>query len=58
MTCKSKEGNGVVIGERCYVLALTGLGSKSAREEAKGAGFDEFLLKPVRFGDVLPLLMR
>jgi signal transduction histidine kinase/CheY-like chemotaxis protein len=57
MTCKSEEGNGVVIGERCYVLALTGLGSEGAREEAKGAGFDEFLLKPVRFGDVLPLLM-
>jgi signal transduction histidine kinase/CheY-like chemotaxis protein len=42
--------------ERCYVLALTGLGSDGAREEARGAGFDGFLLKPVKFVDVLPLL--
>jgi signal transduction histidine kinase/CheY-like chemotaxis protein len=42
--------------KRCYVLALTGLGSDGAKEEARVAGFDGFLLKPVKFGDVLPLL--
>jgi signal transduction histidine kinase/ActR/RegA family two-component response regulator len=42
--------------ERCYVLALTGLGSDGAREEARSAGFDGFLLKPVKFGDILPQL--
>jgi CheY-like chemotaxis protein len=43
-------------GERSYIFALTGLGSEKARMEARKAGFDEFLLKPVRFKDVGPLL--
>jgi signal transduction histidine kinase/CheY-like chemotaxis protein len=42
--------------ERAYIFALTGLGSEKARKEARSVGFDEFLLKPVRFKDVLPLL--
>ncbi|KAI4953603.1 hypothetical protein J4E91_002451 [Alternaria rosae] len=43
-------------GTRAYIFALTGLGSEKARKQAKNSGFDEFLLKPVRFKDVLPLL--
>ncbi|KNG51874.1 prolyl aminopeptidase [Stemphylium lycopersici] len=42
--------------ERVYIFALTGLGSDKARKEAERSGFDEFLLKPVRFKDVLPLV--
>jgi len=45
-------------GTRAYIFALTGLGSEKARKQAKNSGFDEFLLKPVRFKDVLPLLAR
>ncbi|KAI4921328.1 hypothetical protein J4E85_008673 [Alternaria conjuncta] len=45
-------------GARAYIFALTGLGSEKARKQAKNSGFDEFLLKPVRFKDVLPLLAR
>ncbi|KAF2437518.1 hypothetical protein P171DRAFT_437607 [Karstenula rhodostoma CBS 690.94] len=41
---------------RSYVFALTGLGSDAARSSARAAGFDEFLLKPVKFRDVAPLL--
>ncbi|KAJ4373329.1 hypothetical protein N0V83_003623 [Neocucurbitaria cava] len=41
---------------RSYILALTGLGSESARTQARSSGFDEYLLKPVRFKDVMPLL--
>ncbi|KAL1794867.1 hypothetical protein ACET3X_006683 [Alternaria dauci] len=41
---------------RAYIFALTGLGSEKARKQARSSGFDEFLLKPVRFKDVLPLL--
>ncbi|KAI2481136.1 BaeS Signal transduction histidine kinase [Pyrenophora tritici-repentis] len=41
---------------RAFVFALTGLGSDKARREASVCGFDEFLLKPVRFKDVMPLL--
>ena len=41
---------------RAYIFALTGLGSEKARRQARSSGFDEFLLKPVRFKDVLPLL--
>jgi CheY-like chemotaxis protein len=42
--------------ERAYIFALTGLGSDKARKEAERSGFDEFLLKPIRFKDVLPLV--
>jgi CheY-like chemotaxis protein len=43
-------------GVRAYIFALTGLGSEKARKQARSSGFDEFLLKPVRFKDILPLL--
>jgi CheY-like chemotaxis protein len=43
-------------GARAYIFALTGLGSEKARKQARCSGFDEFLLKPVRFKDVLPML--
>lgn len=41
---------------RSFVLALTGLGSEAARQSARASGFDKFLLKPVKFKDVAPLL--
>jgi signal transduction histidine kinase/CheY-like chemotaxis protein len=41
---------------QAYILALTGLASGGARVLAKTSGFDGFLVKPVRFRDVLPLL--
>ncbi|CAO2652584.1 Nn.00g008670.m01.CDS01 [Neocucurbitaria sp. VM-36] len=41
---------------RTYILALTGLGSEGARSQARSSGFDEFLLKPVKFKDIVPLL--
>jgi signal transduction histidine kinase/ActR/RegA family two-component response regulator len=41
---------------KSYILALTGLGSEAARTSAQKSGFDGFLVKPVRFKDVLPLL--
>ena len=41
---------------RAYIFALTGLGSDKARREASLCGFDEYLLKPIRFKDVVPLL--
>jgi signal transduction histidine kinase len=43
-------------GARAYIFALTGLGSEKARKQARCSGFDEFLLKPVRFKDILPML--
>ncbi|KAE8823054.1 hypothetical protein PTNB85_10233 [Pyrenophora teres f. teres] len=41
---------------RAFIFALTGLGSDKARREASACRFDEYLLKPVRFKDVIPLL--
>lgn len=43
-------------GFRSYILALTGLGSESARASARSSGFDKYLLKPIKFKDVAPLL--
>jgi signal transduction histidine kinase/ActR/RegA family two-component response regulator len=41
---------------RAHILALTGLGSDNARDLARESGFDGYLLKPVKFNDILPLL--
>lgn len=41
---------------RSYILALTGLGSEQARNAAKNSGFDEFILKPIKFKDITSLL--
>jgi signal transduction histidine kinase/CheY-like chemotaxis protein len=41
---------------RSYILALTGLGSEEARRAARDSGVDEFLLKPVKFRDIMPLI--
>jgi CheY-like chemotaxis protein len=54
-------GNEIGVGKgkgkkRAYILALTGLGSEGARKEAMAVGCDRFLLKPVKFKDVVPLL--
>jgi len=47
------EGSG---SKRAFIFALTGLGSDSARTSARNAGCDVFLLKPVRFKDIVPLV--
>lgn len=41
---------------RSRIMALTGLGSDEARRTAKDSGFDRFLLKPLKFKDLVPLL--
>jgi signal transduction histidine kinase/CheY-like chemotaxis protein len=41
---------------RSYILALTGLGSEEARRAARDSGVDGYLLKPVKFRDILPLI--
>jgi signal transduction histidine kinase/CheY-like chemotaxis protein len=41
---------------QAYILALTGLGSDDARNTARVLGIDEFLLKPIKFKDIIPLL--
>jgi CheY-like chemotaxis protein len=44
------------IPHQSYIMALTGLGSDEARRAARDSGVDGFLLKPIKFKDVLPLL--
>ncbi|KIW65365.1 hypothetical protein PV04_07631 [Phialophora macrospora] len=39
------------------VIALTGMGSDIAQNEAQHAGFDQFLSKPVKFKDLVTLLV-
>ncbi|OCT49011.1 sensor histidine kinase/response regulator [Cladophialophora carrionii] len=39
------------------VIALTGMGSDIAQNEARHAGFDQFLSKPVKFKDLVKLLV-
>merc|ERR1711939_101240 len=48
-----KEHN---IQDRAKIIALTGLGSESAQNEAYQAGFDHFLSKPIKFKDLQKLL--
>ena len=43
---------------RAYVVALTGLASQRARDEAEASGFDDFLTKPVSFEKIGSLLKR
>src|SRR5690606_253408 len=38
------------------LIALTGYGSQEAREKAKAAGFDEYLVKPVSPRDLAELI--
>lgn len=40
------------------VVALTGLGGAAAQEEATASGIDDFLIKPVKRGDVQKILQR
>ncbi|EDN97608.1 hypothetical protein SS1G_12461 [Sclerotinia sclerotiorum 1980 UF-70] len=44
--------------DRAYVVAMTGLGSQKARDEADRSGFDDFLTKPVKLPKVGELLKR
>ncbi|RDW78466.1 hypothetical protein BP5796_06318 [Coleophoma crateriformis] len=44
--------------KKAYIVALTGLGSRSARDQAEEYGFDDFLTKPVSFAKVGELLRR
>jgi CheY-like chemotaxis protein len=57
---KSRAENGdegfEIVGGSSYIVALTGLGSEEARAMARDSGFDLFLVKPVKFRDLEPLL--
>jgi DNA-binding response OmpR family regulator len=44
------------VGESSHIVALTGLGSDEARSMARDTGFDLFLVKPVKFRDLEPML--
>lgn len=44
--------------KRTTIIALTGLASEKAREEAETSGIDVFLPKPVKFGELRKLLQR
>ncbi|USW57440.1 Putative signal transduction response regulator, receiver domain, histidine kinase/HSP90-like ATPase [Septoria linicola] len=44
--------------ERIKVFALTGLASQEAQADAEAAGFDLFLMKPVKFADLKKLLVQ
>jgi CheY-like chemotaxis protein len=39
-----------------FIIALTGLGSAAARQEALSSGMDMFLTKPVRLKDLQEIL--
>ena len=41
-----------------YLVALTGYGTSSDREEFLAAGFDEHLVKPLRYAELSQLLAR
>ncbi|KAL1304634.1 hypothetical protein AAFC00_003598 [Neodothiora populina] len=43
---------------RATVIALTGLASKSAQQEAESSGIDIYMPKPVKFQELRPLLNR
>jgi signal transduction histidine kinase/CheY-like chemotaxis protein len=45
-----------IMGGSSLIVALTGLGSEEARAMARDSGFDLFLVKPVKFRDLEPLL--
>lgn len=57
---KSHAGHGdegcKILGGSSHIVALTGLGSEEARSMARDAGFDLFLMKPVKFRDLEPML--
>ncbi|KAI9646301.1 hypothetical protein NHQ30_005742 [Ciborinia camelliae] len=44
--------------QRAFVVAMTGLGSQKARDEAVMSGFDDFMTKPVKLPKVGELLKR
>ncbi|KAB8297341.1 hypothetical protein EYC80_002688 [Monilinia laxa] len=63
--CKEKEKEGLDIQQtkgkgrgRAYIVAMTGLGSQKARDEAERSGFDDFMTKPVKLPKVGELLKR
>jgi CheY-like chemotaxis protein len=43
---------------RCYIVALTGLASNSARLEAWNSGIDQYMTKPVNFKRLAEILGR
>ncbi|KAK6605722.1 hsp90-like protein [Botrytis cinerea] len=59
---KEMEAEGKTGGElsrgKAYVVAMTGLGSQKARDEADRSGFDDFMTKPVKLPKVGELLKR
>ncbi|KAJ9610409.1 hypothetical protein H2200_005186 [Cladophialophora chaetospira] len=45
------------VKEPAKIIALTGMGSDIAQNEARDAGFDQFLSKPIKFRDLVKLLV-
>ena len=45
------------VKEPATIIALTGMGSDVAQDEAKEAGFDQFLGKPIKFKTLVKLLV-
>lgn len=43
---------------RATVIALTGLASAAAQQEAESSGIDVYMPKPVKFQELRPLLVR
>jgi len=43
-------------GERIVVVALTGWGQEQDRRKSKEAGFNEHLVKPIEYGELMKLL--
>lgn len=52
---KFERENG--IKEQVKIIALTGMGGDLALHESKGLGFDQFLSKPIKFKDLVKLLV-
>jgi len=55
---KRIRDNEVVTGKRVRLVALTGRGAAQYREQAKQAGFDEFLTKPMTLDSLDEALTR
>jgi len=55
---KMPVGNVRHVGDKAFVVALTGLASRRDRDEAQQSGFDDFLTKPISFKRIGELLDR
>lgn len=46
------------IARPALIIALTGLGSKKAQQDAVEAGLNQFISKPVKFGMLTDMLVK